>query len=66
MKRRAMGEADDAEGAEHQGQPERDQRISAALVEAAEKLREYGVHLVSEKMATPTSFVGGKNCARKD
>ncbi len=41
---RAMGEVDDAQRAENQGQAQGDQRIGPAFVQAVEKLCEDGVH----------------------
>ena len=43
---RAMGEVDDAERSEDQREPQRDQRIGAALVQPVQYLQQYRVHSV--------------------
>src|SRR3546814_1232385 len=52
----AVGEVDDAEGAEDESEPEGDQRVGAALVEAVENLQYYGIHRRSEERRV------GKEC----
>ena len=53
---RTMREVDDTERAEHEGQPQRDQRVGAPLVEAVEKLGEQGFH---QSLHAPSGAKGG-------